>query len=330
MTPKRSRVLIFGSGSFAVGLAHVLRRRGAEVWVLCRREERVREIIARRHGSLPGIDLAEGIRATLELSGDAPSFDFAISAVPTQRLRSSLELRSSELPAGIPWISASKGIELRTGFRPSEIIAAFGLDAAPAVLSGPSHAEEVVRDVPTAVVLATEDSSRGPALQSALSTERFRVYWNRDPVGVEWAGALKNVIALAAGIAVGHGFGDNTLAALVTRGAVEMARFGVAMGGQRDTFFGLAGIGDLMVTCFSEHSRNRSVGVRMGRGETVASILEGMTQVAEGISTATAVAERARAIGIELPIADEVDRILSGMDVEQGVQALLSRSLKPE
>ncbi|MEM7261096.1 MAG: NAD(P)H-dependent glycerol-3-phosphate dehydrogenase [Planctomycetota bacterium] len=324
------RCLVLGSGSFAAALAHVLKRRGAEVTMLCRREERAEELRRGEHGSLPGVTLASGLEATTELDPNR-EFHFGLSVVPTQRLRSVLEARGDFLPRGLPWISASKGIEIGTGLRPSEILAEFDLDPSPMVLSGPSHAEEVALDVPTAVVLAGSDAERAGLLQEQFSGERFRVYVNSDPIGVEWAGALKNVIALASGIAVGQGFGDNTLAALITRGAVEIARFGVALGGQRDTFHGLSGIGDLIVTCFSDHSRNRSVGVRLGRGESVEDVVGNMTQVAEGVPTTRAVVERARQLGVELPIAEEVFRIVhEGADVTTGVEALLSRSLKSE
>ncbi len=322
--------LILGSGSFGASLAHVIRGRGDQVTMVCRREERVEEIKSGRHGSLPGVELASGIEAVLSI--DDPSlYSYGISVVPTQRIREVLVARREELPNGIPWISGSKGIELQTGLRPTQLLQEFGLDENPAVLSGPSHAEEVARGVPTAVVLGSTHHGRGEWLQAALSGERFRVYLNRDPIGVEWAGALKNVIAVAAGIAVGCGFGDNTLAALITRGAVEVARFGVAVGGERETFNGLSGIGDLIVTCFSEHSRNRSVGFRIGRGEPIDDILAGMTQVAEGIPTTKAVVDRAEELGVEMPIAEEVRRIVHDRaDVRTGVQALLSRSLKSE
>ena len=328
------RVLVVGSGTWGTALATVLAGAGREVCVWCRREERRGEIAARRHGNLPGATLPEGIEAvtTADLTGDArgTEFDFVVAALSTQHLRDVLRRESAWLPMNVPWISTSKGVELGSYRLPSEILREEGCQEV-AVLSGPSHAEEVVRGVPTAVVLAHESEERARWLQAGMSGESFRVYASTDPLGVEWGGALKNVIALAAGIAHGRGFGDNTLAALVTRGAVEIARLGEALGGRRETFSGLSGIGDLMVTCFSEHSRNRRFGERIGQGESIREILASSDQVVEGVSTARAVAEMCREREVEMPIAEEVFQILHrDKDVDEGVQALLSRSLKAE
>ncbi len=322
---------MLGSGSYAAALASVLERKGHQVALWCRREERALEIAAGRHSSLPELKLSPRVfpvRAGEPLSQD---FDLAISVVPTQKLRGILEEHGRELPRQIPWVSASKGVELGTHKLPSQILVDHELSDAPAVLSGPSHAEEVAREVPTAVVLAHPQSGHGRQIQKWLSGEAFRVYLNNDPIGVEWGGALKNVIALASGIAIGWGFGDNTLAALITRGAVEMARLGIHLGGQGETFNGLSGIGDLIVTCFSEHSRNRHVGVRIGRGEDPQEVLAGMVQVVEGDHTSRAVWEISSSRGIEMPITEEVHLILhEEKNVQDGIQALLNRSLKEE
>ena len=209
--------------------------------------------------------------------------DVWVSAIPTVHLRSTLErVRQDAGPAGVPVVSLSKGIERGTFARPSEIIRAVLGAESVAVLSGPSHAEEVARGLPTTVVAASDEEGLALAVQRQFSTERFRVYTNLDPVGVELAGALKNVMGLAAGIAVGLGCGDNALSALMTRGLAEMSRFGVALGADPGTFAGLAGLGDLITTCVSPHGRNRAVGLRLGRGEPLERILEGMPQVARG------------------------------------------------
>ncbi len=325
------RCFVLGSGSFAVALASVLAEKDYQVAIWCRRRERAEEIAAGRHSLLPGLRLSSRVHPVLGGEPCQGRYDLALCVVPTQRLREILNRHAGDLPRGIPWISATKGVELGTYKRPSQILEEFGVDDAPAILSGPSHAEEVARGVPTAVVLAHSTPEVGGRIQKWLSGETFRVYVNSDPVGVEWGGALKNVIALASGIAIGMGFGDNTLAALITRGAVEIARLGVALGGERETFSGLSGIGDLIVTCFSEHSRNRQVGVRIGRGEDPQQVLAGMVQVVEGAQTAKAVAEIARSRGIDMPIAEEVYLILhEGKNVHDGIQALLKRSLKEE
>lgn len=322
--------LIVGSGTFATCLATVLAGKGTRVALWCRRPERAEEIRRGRHSSLPDVALSDRIEPW---DGVAPlpfTPDFVISAVPTQKLRVSLETCRERLPVDVPWVSVSKGVELDSLSRPSAVIEQ-ELGVSCAVLSGPSHAEEVVLGVPTAVTLGVTDAPRGAMLQEALSTESFRVYSSSDPIGVEWGGALKNIIALAAGIAIGQGFGDNTLAALVTRGAVEMARIGEVLGGQRQTFSGLSGIGDLMVTCFSEHSRNRKVGVRVGQGESPDAVIESMSQVAEGVPTTKAVEQLGRASGLELPITSEVYGVFfQGKDVHSAVRNILSRSLKSE
>lgn len=325
------RCFVLGSGSWGTTLALIAARKGIEVVQWCRRPERARELAEGRHALLPGVELGDAIQPLLTEDGPAGDFDFAISAVPTQHLRHVLEQNAAVVPRDIPWVSATKGLEIGRCKLPSQILQELGVCNDVGILTGPSHAEEAVREVPTAVVIGHGDADVGRRLQEALSSATFRVYYNDDPVGCEWGGVLKNVIALASGIAIGYGFGDNTLAALVTRGAVEMARLGVALGGRRDTFNGLSGIGDLMVTCFSEHSRNRTFGIRIGQGEDPRSALEGMVQVVEGVPTSQAVVEMCRSLDVEMPIAEEVHLIVhEGKNVGDGVEALLSRSLKQE
>jgi glycerol-3-phosphate dehydrogenase (NAD(P)+) len=213
----------------------------------------------------------------------------------------------------------------------SEIIAEQQPDAPIAVLSGPSHAEEVARGVPTAVVAASRDKALASLVQRTFMTDRFRVYTNDDVIGVELGGALKNVIAIAAGIADGLGLGDNAKAALVTRGQTEMARMGVALGAKRETFFGLSGIGDLIVTCFSKWSRNRGVGERLGRGEGLKDVLGSMVMVAEGVRTAKAARQLAQKLGVEAPITTEVCSVLyDGKVPRLALNDLMAREAKPE
>jgi glycerol-3-phosphate dehydrogenase (NAD(P)+) len=228
-------------------------------------------------------------------------------------------------------LSLSKGVENTTFLRPSEILAqVLGVERV-AVLSGPSHAEETSRGYPTSVVVASADVELARWIQLRFSTDRFRVYTNLDTVGVELGGALKNIIGIASGISEGLGFGDNAKAALLTRGLVEMTRFGVALGAEPQTFTGLAGIGDLITTCVSRHGRNRQVGERLARGERLADILKSMLMVAEGVWTTHSVHDRAVQMGIEMPITAEVYRVLyEGKDPLAAVNDLMLRRPKRE
>lgn len=325
------RVLIAGSGTWGTALAHVARQAGAEVTIHCRSRERADELARGQHGLLPGQSLGAGFDVSVAGHEPIGATDLVICAVPTQILRSYLEGPGGELPRDAMWVSASKGLELETLKLPSEILTDCGVTEDPAVISGPSHAEEVLRDLPTAVVVAHPDQQRTRFIQEALGTAPFRIYRSSDRVGVEWAGALKNVVALGCGIAIGRGLGDNTVAALVTRGTAEISRLGTVLGGERETFSGLAGIGDLVVTCFSGHSRNRAVGFRLGSGEKVGSVLESMEQVAEGIPTCQAVHELCTSRSVDMPIAETVYRIIhDGLAVEEGVEILLKRPPEEE
>jgi len=324
------RALVLGSGAWGTALAAVLARGGHDVVLCCRRREIADAVARRAHPSLPGAALPAGIGTAL-FGEELPRPDFVISTVPTQKLRDVLLSLRGTLPLDVPWVSGSKGLEIGTQRLPSQILEECGVRDPPAVLSGPSHAEEVVREVPTAVSLGDRDAERAAWLQNSISEKTFRVYTNSDPVGVEWGGALKNVVAIASGIAIGQGFGDNTLAALVSRGAVEIARLGVALGGRRETFNGLSGIGDLIVTCFSEHSRNRAFGIRVGRGEDPRAVLEASRVAVEGVHTCRAVHELRATRSIEMPIAECVHRIVhEAGSVPEGVRSLLARSLKEE
>ncbi len=322
--------LVIGSGTWGTALAAVLARSGRPVTLLCRRAEVAEAVALRQHPSFANQLIPAGIE-TRTFGDPLPATDLVISTIPTQKLRTTMEQLRGTLPLDVPWVSGSKGLEIGTQRLPSEILRECGVSAPVAVLSGPSHAEEVIREVPTAVSLGDSDPARGECLQKAIADRAFRVYTNSDRTGVEWGGVLKNVVAIASGIAIGLGFGDNTQAALVARGAVEMARLGADLGGHRETFGGLSGVGDLIVTCFSEHSRNRNFGTRVGVGDDPKDLLSNASQVVEGVHTARAVHELRGTRSVEMPIAEEVFRIVhEGRNAAEGVQALLERPLKEE
>ncbi len=328
------RVLVVGDGSWGTTLALVLCRNGVATTLWSAFPEQVEEM--REHGEnkrfLPGVPLPE----TLELSADphsaAENADLVVSVVPTQYLRGVAERFEAALPGNLPIVTATKGLEIETFFTPSHILHDV-LGARPlAVLTGPSHAEEVAQAKPASVIIASEDQDLARMAQRAFSSQTFRVYTSDDPLGAELAAALKNVIALAAGICDGLGLGDNAKAALLTRGMVEMARFGEARGGQPTTFFGLAGVGDLVATCCSEYSRNRAVGEEIGRGKGLEEVLAEMNMVAEGVWTTRALfGPESDLRGSTLPIAEQVHSILfEGKNPRAAVLDLMRRELSSE
>ena len=280
---------------------------------------------------LPGVPIPLNIELTSDPAYALAQARLAIAAIPTVYLRQTLARFRGLWPADLPALSLAKGLEIDTFQRPTQILHdVLKLDHL-AALSGPSHAEEVSRGRPTSVVVASADEELARRVQTDFSTDRFRVYTNPDVIGVELGGALKNVIGIAAGICDGLNFGDNAKSALLTRALVEMARFGVALGADHETFFGLAGLGDLITTCESPHGRNRRVGERLGCGEKLADILHSTRQVAEGVYTARSVHSRSEAMGIELPIMAEVYRVLyEDKPPLAAVSALMLRSPKKE
>jgi glycerol-3-phosphate dehydrogenase (NAD(P)+) len=259
---------------------------------------------------LPGVPIPPSITLTTDIRQAVDGADLWVAAIPTVYLRSTLQRIAPVVRCTRPVLSLAKGLENETFLRPTEILRQVLGAQHLAVLSGPSHAEEVSRGLPTTVVAASNDLDLARWIQQRFGTDRFRVYTNEDVIGVELAGALKNVIGIAAGISDGLGLGDNAKAALLTRGVVEMARFGVALGGDHVTFFGLAGLGDLITTCISRHGRNRHVGERLARGEKLAEIVGSMKMVAEGIYTTRSVYQKAARMGIEMPITAEIYRVL--------------------
>ena len=279
---------------------------------------------------LPGVAIPDSIAITASIEDATRGADAWITAIPTAFLRSTLKLFRGVAAPSVPVVSLTKGIEIETFRRPSEIIRReLGMNRV-VVLSGPSHAEEVARGGPTSLVAACGDSALAAWVQHNFGSDRLRVYTNLDQVGVELAGALKNVLAIAAGICDGLKFGDNAKAALLTRGLIEMQRFGVTHGADPATFYGLAGIGDLMTTCFSPHGRNRRVGERLAKGEKLEALMVG-PQVAEGIYTAKSVYERLTRAGLEAPILQGVYRVLyEGQSPREAVHDLLGRPQREE
>jgi glycerol-3-phosphate dehydrogenase (NAD(P)+) len=256
--------------------------------------------------------------------------DVILFVVPSHALREVAGRVRSAGGNGIP-VCATKGLELGTLKRPGEMLEEALGDPDPVVFVGPSHAEEVSRDIPTSIVAASRNAGRAADVQRLFSNPRLRVYTNEDVAGCEYGAALKNVIAIAAGLCDGLGYGDNTKGALLTRGLAEITRLGVAMGGRRETFYGLTGMGDLITTATSRHSRNRHVGERLGRGETLEQVLGHLVMVAEGVNTARAARDLGRRHEVDLPITEQVCAILfEGRTPRQALDALMTRDLKRE
>ncbi len=326
-------IAVLGAGGWGTALALVLARNDCHVQLWGHNPQHIATMCASRSNEayLPGIALPENIEPVAELSSIATAEVFVV-VVPSRALRAvATELHRCGIRPGAPLLSCTKGIEFETGLRMSQVLA----DALPqhpvGVLSGPSHAEEVARGIPTAVVIGAEDTPLSVALQALFSNQDFRVYTTRDVAGMELGGALKNIYAIAAGVSDGLGLGDNTKSALVTRALHEMTLLGVAMGGDPATFTGLSGIGDLMVTCFSRHSRNRMVGERIGRGESLESITASMQMVAEGVPTTRSARARALHFGVDMPILSQVYNVLfEGTSPQDALRELLLRDLRPE
>jgi glycerol-3-phosphate dehydrogenase (NAD(P)+) len=330
----RISIAILGDGAWGTAIALLLAqnpRHRVTLWSA--REDSGRLLQERRENVrlLPGVPIPRSVELTMDVKQAVAGADLWVAAIPTIYLRATLTRIAAVVSSGPPILSLAKGLENGTFLRPTEILSqVLGVEKV-AVLSGPSHAEETSRGLPASVVAASHDLELARQVQQLFSTERFRVYTNRDPVGVELAGALKNIIGIAAGINDGLGLGDNAKAALLTRGLVEMTRFGVALGAEAQTFTGLAGLGDLITTCVSPHGRNHRVGQRLARGERWADIQANMTMVAEGAYTARSVHDRAAQMGIDMPITAEVYRVLyENKDPRAAVTDLMVRQPKGE
>ena len=325
------RVTVLGDGGWGTTLSIVLAAKGAPVVLWGAFPEYVRHVAESRQNPkfLPGITLPASITLTADLAAAVQGASVILVAIPSLYLRSALARVTA--PAQAQVVSVVKGLEPKTLLRMSEVIGQlWGRDDL-VVVSGPSIAYEVARGVPTTVVAAASDPKRAADVQHLFSTDRFRVYSSTDVIGVELGGALKNIIAIAAGIADGLGFGANTKAALLARGLAEMARLGVALGARRETFAGLSGVGDLATTCFSPHSRNRQLGEAIGRGKTLKEIQASTEQVAEGAIAVQSAVALARRHHVEMPISEEVERVLyEGKSPQDAVRDLMLRDPKAE
>jgi glycerol-3-phosphate dehydrogenase (NAD(P)+) len=280
---------------------------------------------------LPGVSLPAPVEVTPQACDATAGAELIVAAIPSAFLRATLFGLADRMAPGVPVLSVVKGIEYGTFARPSQVVWETLGPRPIAVLSGPGHAEELARGLPASLVVAGEDEGLNVRVRDALNRGLLRVYMNPDPLGVELGGALKNILGIAAGICDGLGFGDNAKAALLTRGLAEITRFGVHLGAQPSTFYGLAGVGDLVTTCYSAFGRNRRVGERIGRGEAPDDILAGMVDVAEGVPTTRGVHDQARRHGIEMPITGEVYQILfEGKSPRAAVTDLMFRSPKVE
>lgn len=329
------RTAIIGAGGWGTTLSIVLAEGGHDVTLWARSAERAKEISRTRINEkyLKGISIPDSISVTSNAE-DLRNKELYVFAVPSQSLREvSSSIREQLRSDTALYVSASKGIERNSYKRMTEILSeSLHVDASRTLsLSGPSHAEEVARKVPTVVVAAGSNPEASRTLQEAFTLPYFRVYSTTDVIGVELAGALKNVVAICAGILDGEGYGDNTIAALVTRGLAEMRRLGVALGAEGETFAGVAGLGDLIVTCLSKHSRNRFVGSELGKGKKLDDILAAMSMVAEGVWTTESAKELASKANIEMPIVEETYKILfQNKDHRQATSDLMSRAVKDE
>lgn len=329
------RVAVIGGGSWGTTLADMLAKQGHDVRLWVREQSLMAMIRSTRQNGwyLPGHDLAESLVATNDPAYACDGVELFVLTTPSQFLRKILTDFKPYVPKKAITVCASKGIELGTLKTMSEVVEDVlgGLKVRFAMLSGPSFAKEVLEEKPTAVALGCADKKLGRELQAALSAPYFRIYANQDYRGVELGGAVKNIIAIAAGVADGLGFGSNARAALITRGLAEMSRLGKAMGAKPETFMGLSGMGDLVLTCTGELSRNRQVGLRLGQGQKLLDVLGQMNMVAEGVKTAEAVWELGRKLKVELPISEGVYNVLyQGKDAALAVGELMGRSLKDE
>ena len=327
-----TQVCVVGAGSWGTTVASLVAH-NAETTLWARRDDLVDEINSRHTNSayLPSATLPDTLRASSDLDALIAAADVVAMAVPSQGFRDVAARVANSIGATTPVVSLSKGLERSTLMRMSQVLEESMPGRPVAVLSGPNLAREILAGQPAASVIACADDAVATTLQQLFSRPTFRLYTNPDVVGCEIGGVVKNVIAIASGIAQGFGFGDNTKATLVTRGLAEMTRLGVAMGANPLTFAGLAGMGDIMATCASMQSRNTQVGVRLGKGESIADIVASMNMVAEGVKSSAVVVDLARKLHVEMPIAEQVARVCDGtQSAADALRALMSRSSRSE
>lgn len=329
-------VAVMGAGSWGTAVAKVLADAGSEVRLWTRRPDLAGQINTTRHNPdyLPGVRLPDGVCATGNAAEALDAVTTVLLVVPAQAMRANLEAWTGLLTDGATLVSLAKGIELGTLMRMSQVIVSVtGVDSAQvAVVSGPNLANEIAAEQPAATVVACTDSGRAVAVQRMLNAGYFRPYTNADVIGTEIGGACKNVIALACGMAAGVGLGENTAAAIITLGLAEIIRLGVALGAKDTTLAGLAGVGDLVATCTSPRSRNRSFGERLGRGETMAAAMQARDgHVVEGVTSCQSVLALASSYDVEMPLTDAVHRVChEGLSVNEAMALLLGRRTKPE
>jgi glycerol-3-phosphate dehydrogenase (NAD(P)+) len=327
------RLAIIGGGAWGTALA-IVARRARSAPVLWARDPDVVALINERHENpafLPDVAFDPAIAATTDVEAAIAGAEAALLAVPAQVLRNVLESLAPYLRARIPVLLCAKGIETSSLKTMSEVASEIIPDAPTAVLSGPTFAAEVARDLPAAVTIASRDASLGRSFMSALGGGRFRPYLSDDPTGAEIGGAVKNVIAIASGVVSGRGLGDNARAALITRGLAEIVRLGVAKGARAETFRGLSGLGDLVLTCSTAKSRNYALGLALGRGESPGTILQEQHPVVEGVATSAAVTRLAARLTIEMPISSMVDALLHrGVSIDEMIELVLNRPYRTE
>ena len=328
-----AKVSVIGAGSWGTALSILLHNNGHEVtlWSIMEAEVAMLNQQHEHKDKLPGVKLPEDMRITTDLEGSIKGAEMMVLAVPSPFTRSTAHSMAPFVEDGQIIVNVAKGIEESTLMTLSEIVEQEIPNCRAAVLSGPSHAEEVGRGLPTTVVAGAHDRETAEYIQNIFMNQVFRVYTSPDMLGIELGGALKNVIALAAGIADGLGYGDNTKAALITRGIAEMSRIGLAMGGRIESFSGLSGIGDLIVTCASVHSRNRKAGFLMGQGRTMEQAMEEVQMVVEGVYSAKAAKKLAQQYQVSMPIVEAVNEVLfEGKNPAEAVDGLMMRASRSE
>ena len=328
-----AKVSVIGAGGWGSALAQLLSSRGVPVTIWAHEPAQADEINSSHTNKkfLPGVTLNPSVRATSSME-EAAKADLFVMVPPSKFLPEvARQIGRAGVTAGAPLVCCTKGLEHQSGRLMTQVLAEIFPANPVAALSGPNHAEEVARGTPAAAVIAADDHGLAARIRDFFNTGNFRAYSVDDVTGVELGGALKNIYAIAAGISDGLGLGDNAKAALVTRSLAEMVRLGTRLGGQRDTFHGLSGLGDLIVTCFSQHSRNRGVGERLGRGEKWADIEKSMVMVAEGVPTARTAQAEARRHGVDTPLLDTVYAVLfENLSPRDGLLRLLARDTKSE
>jgi glycerol-3-phosphate dehydrogenase (NAD(P)+) len=326
------RVVVAGAGAFGTALAIIADKAGRKVTLVARDGSQAAAISERRENAryLPGLTLAPSIDVT---NDHAPfrKADVVILAAPAQATRTTAAALAKKMPAGTPVVAAAKGIEQGTAKRQTEIIMELLPECRPAVLSGPGFAEEIARGLPTGVTIAANDLALARAISAALKTETFRPYASDDPIGAELGGALKNVLAIACGVIAGRALGESARAALIARGLGEMMRIGATFGAKAETFMGLSGVGDLVLTATTQHSRNTAFGMALGGGERLSELLRPGAPLAEGAHTARVAAEIARRHDVDAPIIAAVAAVIDGkLSVDEAIEGLLSRPLTQE